>query len=145
MSTDEKYLSGQVVLVGYGRVGRRIADALSARGIPFVVAERNRERVEWLRANGMAAVSGDACEPSVLIQAHIARASMLVVAAPDTFDVRQMIKTARTLNPDVVTVVRTHNEEEATLLKSETERVFFGEEELAKGMIRHVLERYGKA
>ncbi|MFO1207274.1 MAG: YbaL family putative K(+) efflux transporter [Burkholderiales bacterium] len=145
MSTDEKYLSGQVVLVGYGRVGRRIADALSAQGIPFVVAERNRERVEWLRANGMAAVSGDACEPSVLIQAHIARASMLVVAAPDTFDVRQMIKTAHTLNPDVVTVVRTHNEEEATLLKSETERVFFGEEELAKGMIRHVLERYGKA
>ncbi|MBL8527906.1 MAG: Kef family K(+) transporter [Burkholderiales bacterium] len=146
MSTDEKYLAGQVVLVGYGRVGRRIADALSAQGIPFVIAEENRERVEWLRANGMAAVSGDACDPAVLIQAHIARASMLVVAAPDTFDVRQMLKTARTLNPGVVTIVRTHTEEEAGMLEREAaEKVFFGEEELAKGMIRHVLERYGKA
>ena len=146
MSTEEKYLSGQIVLVGYGRVGRRIGEALAGQGIPYVVAEQNRERVEWLRANGIAAVSGDACDPAVLIQAHIARASMLVVAAPDTFDVRQMIKTARTLNPGVVTVVRTHNEEEAQMLEREAaEKVFFGEEELAKGMIRHVLERYGKA
>ena len=146
MSTEEKYLSGQIVLVGYGRVGRRIGEALAGQGIPYVVAEQNRERVEWLRANGIAAVSGDACDPAVLIQAHIARASMLVVAAPDTFDVRQMIKTARTLNPGVVTVVRTHNEEEARMLEREAaEKVFFGEEELAKGMIRHVLERYGKA
>jgi CPA2 family monovalent cation:H+ antiporter-2 len=146
MSTEEKYLSGQIVLVGYGRVGRRIGEALAGQGIPYVVAEQNRERVEWLRANGIAAVSGDACDPAVLIQAHIARASMLVVAAPDTFDVRKMIKTARTLNPGVVTVVRTHNEEEARMLEREAaEKVFFGEEELAKGMIRHVLERYGKA
>jgi CPA2 family monovalent cation:H+ antiporter-2 len=93
----------------------------------------------------MAAVSGDACDPAVLIQAHIAQASMLVVAAPNTFDVRQMLKTARTPNPDIVTVVRTHNEEEARLLKRDAETVFFGEEELAKGMIGHVLERYGKA
>jgi CPA2 family monovalent cation:H+ antiporter-2 len=49
MSTERKYLEGQVVLVGYGRVGRRIAEALSDRGIPYVVAEQNREVVEKLR------------------------------------------------------------------------------------------------
>jgi len=35
MSTERKYLEGQVVLVGYGRVGRRVAKALDARGIPY--------------------------------------------------------------------------------------------------------------
>ena len=50
MSTDTKYLSKQVVLVGYGRVGKRIAAELTAAGIPFVVAEENREAVEQLRA-----------------------------------------------------------------------------------------------
>ena len=145
-STDEKYLAGQVVLVGYGRVGRRIGEALAERGIPYVVAEQNRELVERLRVKGIAAVSGDASDPSVLIQAHIARASLLVVATPDTFDVRQMIKAARMLNPDVETVVRTHNEEEAGLLEREAaEKVFLGEHELAKGMLQHVLQRYGKA
>ncbi|ASL27721.1 YbaL family putative K(+) efflux transporter [Azotobacter chroococcum] len=146
MSTHERYLSGQVVLVGYGRVGRRIARALAECDIPYVVAERNRELVERLRADGGAAVSGDAADPAVLIQAHIARASMLVVAIPDTLDARQMIATARTLNPTIETVLRTHNEEEAELLEREAAgKVFLGENELANGMTRHVLERYGKA
>lgn len=146
MSTHEKYLSGQVVLVGYGRVGRRIADTLAERGIPYVVAEQNRELVERLRSQGLAAVCGDASDPAVLIQAHIARASMLVVATSSTFNVRQINSTARLLNPTIETVVRTHSEEEAKLLEQEgIGTIFFGEGELAKAISRHALERYGKA
>lgn len=145
MATAEQYLSGQIVLVGFGRVGRRIGDSLLARGIPFVVAEQNREIVERIRATGIAAVAGDAAEPAVLIQAHIARASMLVVSTPDTFDVRQMIKNARTLNPQIETLVRTHNETEAEFLEQEmAQKVFLGENELAKSMIGHIFERFGK-
>lgn len=143
MSTERKYLKGQVVLVGYGRVGRRIAKALNARGIPYVVAEQNRELVEDLRNHGVAAVSGNAADPAVLIQAHIADAAMLVVAAPDTLHVRQMVDTARTLNPDIEIVLRTHSEDESHMLRNENiGTVFFGEEELAKGMTSHVLERF---
>jgi CPA2 family monovalent cation:H+ antiporter-2 len=143
MTTERKYLEGQVVLVGYGRVGRRIAKALDARGIPYVVAEQNREAVEDLRKNGMVAVSGNAADPAVLIQAHIADAAMLVVATPDPLNVRQMAETARTLNPDIEIVLRTHSEGESQLLRKEgIGTVFFGEEELAKGMTSHVLERF---
>jgi CPA2 family monovalent cation:H+ antiporter-2 len=143
MSTERKYLEGQVVLVGYGRVGRRIAKALDARGIPYVIAEQNRELVENLRREGMAAVSGDAADPAVLIQAHIAHAAMLVVATPDPLNVRQMADTARTLNPGIEIVLRTHSEDESLLLnKDGVGTVFFGEEELAKGMTSHVLERF---
>ncbi len=141
MTTDAKFLSRQVVLVGYGRVGRRIADALTAHNIPYVVAEQNRELVEQLRTRGVPAVSGDAADPAVLIQAHIARARMLVIATPDTMNVRQMITVARTLNPSIDTVVRTHNEAEARLLEQENAgKVFLGEQELAQAMTRHVLE-----
>ncbi len=145
IATEEKFLSGQVVLVGYGRVGRRIGKMLTDTGIPYVIAEQNREVVERLRQQGIAAVYGDASDALVLIQAHIAHASMLVIATPNTFDVRKMINTARTLNPAIETVVRTHNEEEAILLKQDTaEKVFLGQEELAKGMCNHILERFGK-
>jgi len=131
-----------VVLIGYGRVGRRIADALAERGIPFVVAEQNRELVEKLRAQHIPAVSGDASDPAVLIQAHVARASMLVIATPDTFNVRKMVETARTLNPAIEVVLRTHSDEEAVLLQKEkVGKVFMGEHELAQGMARHVLDR----
>ena len=142
MSTDHRLLSGQVVLVGYGRVGRRIAEALQAHGLPFVVAEQNRERVDTLRREGVAAVSGDATTPEVLIQAHIARAAMLVVAIPDTVNIRRMVDVARTLNPDIEVVLRTHSEEEAELLRRENlGEVFLGEHELARGMSAHILSR----
>jgi len=142
MSTAAKYLSKQVVLVGYGRVGRRIAATLSAHDIPFVVAEQNRELVEKLRAQGMAAVWGDAADPGVLIQAHIARARVLVVATADAINVRQMIEAARTLNPGIETVIRSHNEDEARLLAQEVSAtVFLGEHELAQAMARAVLSR----
>ena len=136
-------LTGHVVLVGYGRVGRRIGEALTAAGIAFVVAEENREIVERLRESGIPAVSGDASDPNALIQAHAHRARMLVIATPDTLDVRRMIEIARTVNPRIATVVRTHSEEEAALLQKERAgRVFLGEQELARSMIQHVLDSY---
>lgn len=143
MSTERKYLEGQVVLVGYGRVGQRIARALSEQGIPCVVAEQNRELVEDLRAQGLAAVSGNAADPAVLIQAHVAQAAMLVIATPDPLPVRQMVDTARLLNPGIEIVVRAHSEAESELLRGEgLGTIFYGEEELAKGMTRHVLQRF---
>ncbi len=141
-STDRQLLSGQVVLVGYGRVGRRIAQALREHQLPFVVVEQNRETVDALRREGIAAVSGDAMTPEVLVQGHIAEAAMLVVAIPDAVDVRKMVEIARTLNPGIAVVLRTHNEEEADLLRKESlGTVFLGEHELARGMASHILDR----
>jgi CPA2 family monovalent cation:H+ antiporter-2 len=143
MSTERKYLEGQVVLVGYGRVGRRIAQELTAHDIPFVVAEQNREVVEGLRKKGIPAVSGNASEPSVLIQAHIANASMLVVATPDTIDVRKMVDTAKALRPEIRIVLRTHNEDESELLRKDNlGTVFYGEEELANGMCKFIVSQF---
>ena len=142
MSTEARFLSNQVVLVGYGRIGRRIAAELTANAIPFVVAEHNRELVEKLRAQGMAAVWGDAAEPMVLVQAHVAEARLLVVTTPDAINARQMIETARTLNPSIETVIRSHNEDEAGRLRGETAAtVFIGDHELARAMARHVVQR----
>lgn len=144
-TTGEHYLQGQVVLVGYGRVGRRIAATLKQKEIPFVVVESNREHVEYLREQNMPAVFGDASDPNVLIQAHIARAGMLVAATGNTFHVRQMIEIARTLNPTIETVIRTHIEEEAMLWQQENiGKIFLGEQQLAEGMAAHVLHRMGK-
>jgi len=139
-STDARFLSGHVVLVGHGRVGRQIAEELGRNGVAVVVVDENRERVATLRARGFVAVSGDAADPMVLAQAHVARARALVVAVPDPINVRRMVENARTLNPSIRTVVRSHNEEEAALLTQEqVGRVFLGEAELAAGMSRHVL------
>ncbi|HZA97424.1 MAG TPA: YbaL family putative K(+) efflux transporter [Gemmatimonadales bacterium] len=142
-SVEVETLTGHVVLVGYGRVGSRIADGLSERSIPYVVAEVNRELVERLRSRSIHAVTGDASEPEVLVQAHVARAGLLVVATPDTVKVRKIVEIARTLNPRIEALIRTHSDEEASLLRQEKlGEVFMGEHELAQAMTRDVLSRF---
>ena len=140
VSVDQARLSGHVLLVGYGRVGRCIAAMLAEHGIPFAVAEQNREVVERLRERNIPAVSGDASDPGVLIQAHVHRAGLLVVAAPDPLQVRRMVEVARTLNPRIKVLLRTHSDEEAGLLRREgLGTVFMGEEQLANAMGAHIL------
>ncbi len=132
-------LTDHIVLAGYGRVGRRIAGALDAEGLPYVVAEQQREAVEKLRGRGRKAVVGDASDPGVLIQAHVARARLLVIATPDSFRARKMIEIARTLNPAIRVVVRSHSVDEAALLRREhAADVLVGEEELAQSMVLRV-------
>jgi CPA2 family monovalent cation:H+ antiporter-2 len=139
MSTDAKYLSNQVVLVGWGRVGKLIANSLSAQGIPFVVAEENRAFVEKLRQIGIPAVWGDATEPEVMVQAHIKEAKALVIATPETVLVSKMTEVAQALNPHIQIVVRSHNVEEAELIQQESgATVFVGERELANSMLGHI-------
>ena len=143
MSTDSKYLKNQVVLVGFGRVGRRVADQLKALDIPFVVAEQNREQVEHLRDNGFAAVVGNAADPAVLVQAHIMHAKMLVIATPDPVDIRKMADTARKLNPEIEIVLRTYSEAEAQLLNRDgIGTVFFSEDALAGSISDHIQKRF---
>ena len=142
VSVDADLLTGHVVLVGYGRVGRRIADSLAEHRVPYVVIEQSRELVEAMRVRNVPAVCGDGSEADVLIQGHVARARMLVIAMPDTVHVRKMVEIARMLNPRIEIVVRTHSDEEAQLLREENAgEVFMGEHELALGMSRHVLAR----
>ena len=139
-STAARYLARQVVLVGYGTVGRQIAATLLAKNIPFVVVEQNRERVQQLRDEGKVAVSGDATDPTVLVQAHIADAGVLVIAASDSTDARPMIEVARTLNPAITMMVRAPNDDEARLLAADgAQHVFLAKNALAQSISNEVL------
>ncbi|MGQ0702434.1 MAG: YbaL family putative K(+) efflux transporter [Gemmatimonadales bacterium] len=135
-------LTGHVVLIGYGRVGRRIAETLRERGVTFVVADVNREAVERLRDAGLLAISGDASDPGVIVQTHVARARIMIIAIPDHVRVRKIMDLARQLNPLIEFVVRTHSDEEYAFLKQERlASVFMGEQQLAAAMSEHVLAR----
>lgn len=143
---DPSRMRNLVVLVGHGRVGSRVAAELRAHGIPYIVAEKDRARVEQLRAEGVPAVYGDAAEPLVLVQAHVARARMLIVAAIDAFDVREVAAQARLLNPELEVVVRSQSAEEAGLLENDRiAKAFIAEAELAQGIAKHVIARWQAA
>ena len=144
-SVESHAVTGHVVLVGYGDVGRRVGASLTEHGLGFVVVEQDRELVESLREKGIFSVAGDASDASVLIQAHIARADSLVIAAGDSFRARRMIETARMLNPGISIVVRAQSEQEAQLLeRDQAGTVVLGDAELASNMAHYVVSRADK-
>ena len=110
-------LEGHAIVVGYGRVGSIIGEALAQAGLPFVVVEQNREIFEAVRDRGLPAVYGNASRKSVLELVHPDRALLLVVTTPDPFQARAIIDRARRLSPDIRTVVRTHSREEQEYLE----------------------------
>ncbi|MFU8925998.1 cation:proton antiporter [Acinetobacter puyangensis] len=139
---SQDYLRDQIVIVGYGEVGRRITQTLQEQNIKVVIAEENREIVENLRAKGVAAVSGSATEPSVLIQAHIMHARLLVISPMDLVKIHQAVNIAKQLNPMLEVLLCAENGEEARALREDNiGTVYFAKEEMAKNMSAHILEQ----
>lgn len=116
---DQAYLRDQVVIVGYGGVGRRITENLINENIKVVIAEENREIVEKLRNANIAAVSGVATEPSVLIQAHIMHARLLVISPMDILDIHRIVTIAKQLNPQIQVLICAESKEEAAVIRDE--------------------------
>lgn len=144
LTTEEKFLSGQIVLVGYGRVGKRIARFLERQGLSYVIVDQDRNLIEELREKNKLAVYGDATRPNGLIKEHIAKAGMLVIATAGSFNMRQIIDVTLKINPKIEVAIRTIDEKEALLLKQEVKgNFFFNERELAQGMSRYILYRFG--
>jgi CPA2 family monovalent cation:H+ antiporter-2 len=141
---DAEELDGHVVLVGYGRVGAPIAEALARKEVPYVVVEQNREAILGLRRQGLPALYGDAARPGILEHAHLERARLLVITVPDAYQARLMVEVARRSNPDLEMVVRTHSDEERIFLESHgVQKVIMGEREMAVSMVRHALRTFG--
>ncbi len=140
--TGAALLRDHAVIVGYGRVGSVIGDALAARGLAFVVVERRARVVdEHVKERGIPVVVGDASADGVLDAAGIAHARLLVVASPDGFYARRVLELARKVNPRIATVVRTHSAAEREYLaKQGVDHAVMGEHELALAMSGYALE-----
>ena len=115
---------GHVVLVGFGRVGATVAEALQRAGVQLVVVEEQERLVGGLRKRGELAIHGDATRADVLDRAGITHARLLVVTAPEPFRARRVVDVARRANPVIDVAVRTH---------SATEQAYFEEHLSAPG------------
>ncbi len=123
------------VLVGYGRVGKAVAEGLKGR-MPLVVIEDEGERADALRAGGFEAVQGNAVRPEVLLRAGLAEATHLFVAVPSPFEAARIIEQARAANPRVKIIARAYTDNDVDLLTDMgADHALIGEQEIARGML----------
>ncbi|HEY6475593.1 MAG TPA: potassium channel family protein [Polyangia bacterium] len=108
-------LQQQVIVCGYGDVGRHVCADLLAAGVPVVVVERRDGPLAAAAKAGALALSGDATTDATLEGAGIARARALIAAAGTDAENVLITMTARLLRSELTIVARV--EEEATASK----------------------------
>jgi CPA2 family monovalent cation:H+ antiporter-2 len=133
------HATNHVVLIGYGRVGRIVAGDLRDKQIPFVLIEEIRPAALQAREAGIEVIHGNATDPNVLQAGNIPGARCLLVAIPDAFEGGQVVAQAKTLNPVLPIIARSHSDEETEHLKKHgATKVIMGEHEIAIAMLADV-------
>jgi CPA2 family monovalent cation:H+ antiporter-2 len=129
---DEATLENHAIVVGYGRVGRRMARGLRQAGLRVIIIEQDLHIVQELSASGastsgvagsgvsgsgVSAIYGDASYENVLAAAKPDKARVIVVALPDFGATRAVVHRARRANPNVVIVARAQRAENDVKLR----------------------------
>ncbi|MCX7355177.1 MAG: Kef family K(+) transporter [Alphaproteobacteria bacterium] len=129
-------LANHAVIVGYGRVGSAVGEALTERGQPYLVVEERKEIVDALRARGTETILGPLPPAALVEAANVAQARWMFVAVPNGFEAGQIVAEARQANPALEIVARAHSDAEVEhLSKLGAQRVIMGEREIARGMV----------
>lgn len=124
------------VLVGYGQVGRVVADGLKAGGSPVVVIEDSDHDVAAARAAGLEVVFGNAASSAVLKLANLEAAKTLLIAISNGFEAGTVCESGRKLNPGIRIITRAYSEEEDEYLRVlGADIVIRGEREIGIGML----------
>jgi monovalent cation:H+ antiporter-2, CPA2 family len=94
------------VIVGCGRVGRHIAEALGKLGIARIVIEADPERVTKLQQLGVPVIYGDASSSEIMQTVGLERARALVITLPDDSSALSVVSTALLRAPSLRIVAR---------------------------------------
>lgn len=91
----------QVIIAGFGRVGRRIATLLDEASIPYTAIECKPDRVAEGRARGCSVFYGDASRPDVFKAANVGKAAMVLVTLDDTESAKRIVAALRSQYPEL--------------------------------------------
>ena len=139
----EGLFRGHVVICGFGRVGRELAEALDLRNIHYVIVEYNPLTVSELREKGVPVVYGDVGSPAVLAHAKLEDASLLAVLVHDDVAAEVAVRHARILSPGLDIIARASSHESIQRLREAgASDVVQPEFEAGVEVIQHVFQKF---
>jgi voltage-gated potassium channel len=117
-------LTEHFIICGFGRIGSIIADEFTKQGVPYVVIDRDPQRVHDIIERGGLAVAADASREDVLVKIGIHRARGLIAAVSTDAENVYTVLSARVLRPDLFIIARVESEDaEAKLRRAGADRV----------------------
>lgn len=117
-------ITNHFIICGYGRIGGVIADEFRRQGIPFVVVDKDPQRVALAAERGGLAVEADASSEDELRRVGIERARGLIAAVGTDAENVYTVLTARVLRPELFIIARIESEDaEPKLRRAGADRV----------------------
>ena len=106
----------RAVIIGFGRVGRLVAEMLALHDRPYVAVDSSIDAVKAARQDGFPLIFGDASRPELLDRLNLGHASALILTMDDPVQVVRMVKKVRAWCPDLTIVARARDPEHAAEL-----------------------------
>jgi voltage-gated potassium channel len=110
-------LTEHYVLCGYGRIGTIIAAEFRRQRTPFVIVDRDPDRVRAATNGGFLAIDGDASREETLKRVAIERARGLVAVVGTDAENVYTVLTARVMKPELFVIARAESEDSISKLK----------------------------
>jgi voltage-gated potassium channel len=107
----QRMMNNHVILCGYGRIGREIAQQLSAETVPLLVVEMDPDRIQEAQQRGLMVLQADATLDVTLEEAGVHHCRALVAALPSNAANLYVILSARGLAPRCRLIARADSEE----------------------------------
>lgn len=133
-----------VIICGYGRVGRELAEAVRRRNFDVAIIEYDLRRASEASERGFIVFTGDGTQEYVLKQANITQAKVLAITTPDLTTAEGITRLGCKLNADLEIITRSSDTRAIRALREAgAGAVVQPEVEAGLEFIRRTLRTYG--
>jgi voltage-gated potassium channel len=113
-----KIMNNHVIICGYGRVGKQVAEDLLSQNISVIVIENNLDIIEnSFKAKNFLFINGDASQDEVIESAQIKSARALITCLPKDAENLYVVLAVREFRKDILIVARASNHHAVSKLK----------------------------
>lgn len=107
-----------VIICGYGRVGKQVAEDLLSQNIPVIVVESSKEIIEKTPASSQfIMLYGDASQDETLISAKVKDAKAIITCLPKDSDNLYVVLASREIRNDLIIISRSSTHSAVSKLK----------------------------
>ncbi len=105
-ATAEEVVPGGTVIIGFGRVGRTVADMLRAHDKPYVAVDADIDGVAAARREGYSVVFGDVARAELVDRLRLGHAKALILTMDDPVLTVRLTRRVRSWVPNIPIIAR---------------------------------------
>jgi len=139
---EQNRLKDHVIVLGYGRLGRKICEKLELKGVQYIAIESNIYNVKEAQKSGKHVIFGNAGKKSILESVNIVEASAIIVAFDNSEKLHLVCDILRAMRLDASVIIKVDRFIEKEELKKEFPdyKIVVGTEQVARGMVDSMLK-----